>query len=608
MRWRQARVRTEPSRRVNTAGDKTTSVVVDSSMDRYGTDEWQTDPMQTGGLIGIVDQSIRLQVADGVSSFPTLTMPDHDHVRILVNGVRVRGDVILRGDDAILVETDTLPPQVDVDVIVSDDRLEVRASVVRRPGSTWHLADTPLAEHVVIQVVEVQISPPRLSVSRIRAVVTASGCSGQWDEEALSRLASGEAAALVVLRGKAPQTGVSAHCELLPLPAEYDPLHRRMRMNLVTMGTVIAKVVPAEAGQPGCDVYGQPIQPSPPPPSPLPGPGVRVIADRVVAACDGRVVATAQEIDVIAELEMPGDLTVHDGAVEFPGDVVVLGDVQDGATIQAGGTITVRGSVFGARLSAERGIFVAGNAVHSQLYAGQLHRLCVTLEPFLGSLAQAFAEFRASYVTVVETALHREGGNRKIPMVASVLLDQRYPELMRGLRSLIADEYQPLWTFDSHFRQMTDEIRARWIDLQRTSLTLSDIDGLRLRLTQCRRQAQIYLKACVADVCVSSLTSSVVHASGHVRVVGVGVFASSVEAGDGIVVEGFVRGGFLSAKCSIRAGEAGTPLGVETSLQVNEADGAIDLAVRHPNTLMAIAHRRDRNLETQRHVHFTGGE
>jgi len=155
---------------------------------------------------------------------------------------------------------------------------------------------------------------------------------------------------------------------------------------------------------------------------------------------------------------------------------------------------------------------------------------------------------------------------------------------------------------------MTDEIRARWIDLQRTSLTLSDIDGLRLRLTQCRRHAQIYLKACVAEVCVSSLTSSVIHASGNVRVVGVGVFASSVEAGDDIVVEGFARGGFMSAEHRIRAGEAGTPLGVETSFRVASADGTIDLAARHPNTLMAIAHRRDRNLVTQRQVHFTGGE
>jgi hypothetical protein len=63
---------------------------------------------------------------------------------------------------------------------------------------------------------------------------------------------------------------------------------------------------------------------------------------------------------VVPVYEVAGDLNYGVGNIDFPGDVVVKGDVRPGFTINAGGAVAVRGLVEGATITAGHDLAVLG--------------------------------------------------------------------------------------------------------------------------------------------------------------------------------------------------------------------------------------------------------
>ena len=109
---------------------------------------------------------------------------------------------------------------------------------------------------------------------------------------------------------------------------------------IVREGEVLASLVPERSGNEGYTVHGQalPYQLTKPPQLKA-GKNTRLEDDRVLADRDGRFQRGVASFWVNEILELQGDVDYHTGHVDFPGDVLIRGEIKPGFRIQAGGSV-----------------------------------------------------------------------------------------------------------------------------------------------------------------------------------------------------------------------------------------------------------------------------
>ncbi|MCL6445152.1 MAG: FapA family protein, partial [Alicyclobacillus sp.] len=384
-----------------------------------------------------------------------------------------------------------------------------------------------------------------------------------------------------------------------------DPVHRRMRISTVPLGTTVAILEPEIPGVPGRDVFGREVPCPKHRPLPVLGQGVVDVNGRIVATREGRFLLTKSRIDVVPELLIPHDLSSKDGKIEFDGNVVVLGSVLDGSFINASGSVEVHGSVLCSTVMGEHGVYIANAIVGSEVMAGQSKFLYAKLYSVVKDCLKDFLQFRTEYKEVVDYVTKHRQGDVRIPSIANMLLSKRHSNLERSLMELGSDNHR-LANTDERYKQIVLELRSKWSGIGRTNIYERDIDLLHRYLKDYAGYVESLMSADLANVKSASVTSSSVRASGKIVITGAGVYASSFEAGDSIVVRRTVRGGFLVAKNSVHVDELGTPSGTETSVKVLSPSGKVRIRMRHPNTLIQVGERRDRNIEAEVNAMWRG--
>ena len=134
-------------------------------------------------------------------------------------------------------------------------------------------------------------------------------------------------------------------------------------IEVVEEGQVIAIYHPAEQGHEGYNVRGR-IQsvPRAREQQPLRGKGFTRSEDNLVYIADisGKLEMQNNCIVISPVHEIYGDVDISTGNVNFPGDVVVHGNVMTGAALRAKGSITIDGVVEGATVEAKGDLVLRG--------------------------------------------------------------------------------------------------------------------------------------------------------------------------------------------------------------------------------------------------------
>lgn len=117
----------------------------------------------------------------------------------------------------------------------------------------------------------------------------------------------------------------------------------------VEKGRVIAQKTPATSGVPGSDVLGNPVQPKHGKDYPLqPGTNLQVVDGvRLVATTGGNLIINNGKMAVSPVLQIASDVDLATGNIDFSGDVVIRGSVQEGFSVKAGGNVDIAGIVSG---------------------------------------------------------------------------------------------------------------------------------------------------------------------------------------------------------------------------------------------------------------------
>lgn len=108
----------------------------------------------------------------------------------------------------------------------------------------------------------------------------------------------------------------------------------------------LGKIIPEKEGKEGLSIYGRTIPPTKKSiPLLKPGKNIREENGILYANCDGLFVLEGDTFGVEEVLEIKGDVDYSVGHVEFPGDVIIHGEIHDGFNISATGSITCMNTV-----------------------------------------------------------------------------------------------------------------------------------------------------------------------------------------------------------------------------------------------------------------------
>ncbi|MCY0874893.1 MAG: FapA family protein [Firmicutes bacterium] len=539
------------------------------------------------GAIAVMDNHLLVKNPDLGGVFATVTIPDDPVLTVMLDGLHCTGQTFVTAEQEVQIDFQQIAPVRRFTYRVSRDAMNVFVRVDVIAGYTYHLRNVSERHHVLLETEGVEVYPDAGDADTIVAELLTT-YKGLVDRSGVERLCQiRESAEIPALRGIHARRSKPARYKPVRLPKVYDPIHRRMRVATVSTGVTVALYEPGIPGVPGVDVFGRAV--------PVPhnralqklGQGVIEVSGQVIAMRNGRFVYTRGLIDVVPELVIPHDLTSKDGKVEFDGDVIVLGTVQDGSFIQATGSVEVHGSIFGAAVFGERGVYVVDSIVGSDVVGGQSRLIYQNLFPKVRKCALAFRRFQVEHGELWEHGKKRPDAQSRLPLLADLLMAKRHGHLEQVIADLVQDS-EHIADGDDRYRQLVGELRMRWTGIGRTHILVQDVTSIRTLLDSYMLHIESLMSTVVAEVKAASAASSKIRCAGKIAITGSGLYMSTVEASDSIVVRGSVRGGSLVAQNLIRARELGTVSGARTTARVLHPNGKIALSVRHPNTLLQV--------------------
>jgi uncharacterized protein len=120
---------------------------------------------------------------------------------------------------------------------------------------------------------------------------------------------------------------------------------------LVKKGDKLAELMPMQEGVMGTTVRGAAVANRKGPVSyPKPGKNTLWEEGSVIAQCDGKFQFTIESFWVDEVLAVTGDIDYHVGNIDFPGDVVIQGEIKDGFRVKVGKSLLCYGSIDGAHV------------------------------------------------------------------------------------------------------------------------------------------------------------------------------------------------------------------------------------------------------------------
>lgn len=132
----------------------------------------------------------------------------------------------------------------------------------------------------------------------------------------------------------------------------------------VTEGQILVKRILATHGLEGMNVCGKTLPAMKGKEAVLPkaGKNVRISSDRteILSAIDGEVTVRGGKITVLPNVTIEGDVDMSVGNIEFDGDIMIKGNVNQGFVIKSSGDIIVHGFVEAATLESGGNIIAKG--------------------------------------------------------------------------------------------------------------------------------------------------------------------------------------------------------------------------------------------------------
>lgn len=358
------------------------------------------------------------------------------------------------------------------------------------------------------------------------------------------------------------------------------------KKNFINEGTVLARKIPGKEGVEGKDVLDRPIPPQ----------AFKdiqfILKKNVKLSEDGlEVVATSAGIPVRVDETtylvenvylLNQDVDLASGSIEFPREVFIYGNVQDGLHVYSGGKVEIQGSVSKAEIRAEKGLKVFHNVLGGHLMVGARY---VVRSELLRRMREFHEDLTPCLMQTAELFSTPEAERLKPGQCLKLVMERRFPDLPKMATDL---EKFVLGTKDE---LLTQEMVLLIRTAKRFLVGLGPLDPQALPLLQRVNKALEQLVLNISVEVPEKLECSVDYIQGATVECGgsftchKGAYNSTIQAGGDVIIEGVCRGGKVIASGNVEIRELG---GSGVSITTVQLPGTKRLKVEHCHSNVVI--------------------
>lgn len=571
------------------------------------------------GSVAIRDGKVIVKNPLRGGKYPTIE-PSR-HTRVSINGETVCEPTIITAEDDIKIEICNQEPLIDLEVEITEDKLNAFLVINRRFGKEYRVKDTSPCLHVrVITETAKAVPPPKISPREVVQLLKDKGIVYGINEAAISRVVeSGQEGGqkVLVAVGRPPERSKSATVEYVfqkKMVSSGSPLnpYKDAVDQSVEIGEVLAIKKEPQEGKAGTNLFGESIIPTPPEDTQiLIGDGVKLIKNETVAVATiaGRPVLEGRQnkiLKVLPVYTVPGDVDINVGNISFKGDIIIYGNVLEGFQVVAGGNIEVHGNVIQADLNAAGNITVYKNVISSELNAGGMTLIYKRLLPelqrifsLLQNLLQAMQILKAKSSFKVNDLQQGEG------RLVQLLIDTKFKALPKTIEGLFEFIKTSKTTQPPEIKEVVDQLqKLTGLNPLRIQKGQELFDILRILKAAGKQMQETCEFMQPSNMSAGYIQNSVVKSSGDIVIAGRGSITSEMIAGGDILVKGqnaVVRGGKLHAGGATRVNELGSNANVTCTVRINEG-AVLEAQLVHPAVTIESIYGNHKFKELSRNV------
>ncbi|MCH3964346.1 MAG: FapA family protein [Clostridium sp.] len=533
---------------------------------------------------------------------------------VLVDGTEVEDQMEVFSSNKIRVIFEENEPRRQINIYISDDRMEAYAEIVYSSKIIYGLKDEKEGEEVILHPYAMQtIDPPKYTEKDIEEEIAKSNIIYGIIKENLNKLMKESSRRILIARGKKVVDGEDDYIE-----AKFKASSSFKEdavgnidfksiglVNAIKKDEVVAVRHPGKKGEDGSDIMGNVVKCKS-------GKKLNIKAgagclikddDTVVAAIDGKPSRKGNIFYVNQVHELNKDVDLKTGNVCFVGDITIHGSIKEGMGIECGNNLVVDKDVERSVLSARGNIIIKGSIVASKICGGGEDVDKVRTIEHLGDFTRNMRDLETAVNEIKMYNLF--GQERKDGEIIKILLENKFKNLLRLCANIILDMKSQPETEDVGDDDLIRLIRSKLVGIAPVNIEnyteLNElIDCADSKIEELKNTLRLPVK-----VVIAYCQDSKIESSGDVVITGRGEYISNITANGSIEFlreRSVARGGCLKAKNEIKCRTIGSVAGVTTRIEV-ESEGNIWADIAYHNTVFKVGTRETVLDSPSKNVH-----
>jgi len=145
-------------------------------------------------------------------------------------------------------------------------------------------------------------------------------------------------------------------------------------IQVVEAGKTLVERIPPTEGVNGINVLGEEIKARQGRDVRLPlGKNTEIVADKLMSTSKGHISFANHKVNIYPSYEVKGDVDFNTGNINFPGNVIIKGNVNNGFSVKAGGDVEINGNLAGTvitsgNLNVKKGIIQGRVEAEGNIY------------------------------------------------------------------------------------------------------------------------------------------------------------------------------------------------------------------------------------------------
>lgn len=571
------------------------------------------------GVIWIENEEVKVKDPAGLGRYPRIS--PGEYVDIIIDGTILESsEAVISSDNNIEIKKLETSPSREFKLRVSEDRLKAYLKVIIVPGVKVRINDTEPANMLKVSCTVEKKEFPSIEENEIIDYLNKNGIVSGIKEEVLQEIvAARQSGEYLIAEGTPPVKGKDAR--VVPVKVQTVDLNDSFnKIYSFSIGEVVAYKIPAVPGEPGKDVYGKQLLPPKVKELELvAGKGIRLSEDglKAIAISSGRpkIIKRSSKriVKIIPEYIVNGDVDKTTGSLDYEGDLIVLGNINDYFDVKVGNNLRVKGTIANSEVVVSGDVVVKENIITSKILAGRF------LNSELLDRIKMVKKKTDLLLVAVDEILGVAGersevlkSNLQLGRIFRLLLKEKFKDYISCIQRLLADikEINPKSELVSVLNEFLNQVTDYKKLLQNNDTALFE---------NFRNKIQVIIQDLSnekrADVYANYIQNSQVYSSGDVIIANKGCYNSQISAGGSIIAfgkDGYLKGGNYTASEEIIAKEVGgglttTYFRVGKGLYAEHVRGSIIIKSAH-DTIRYTAGQSKLNIrvDDQGRIRFTG--